>query len=57
MLAAFAGTLWGALLIARRRGTGMTALPFGTLLAPAAMVAFLWGAGWLSAYMRMIRSL
>jgi len=56
-LAALAGTLWGALLIARHRGTGMTALPFGTLLAPAAMIAFLWGAGWLNAYMRMIRSL
>jgi leader peptidase (prepilin peptidase)/N-methyltransferase len=56
-IAALAGTLWGALLIARKRGSGMTALPFGTLLAPAAMVAFLWGAGWLNAYMRMIRSL
>jgi len=51
-LAAFAGTLWGGWLILRRRGDGLTALPFGTLLCPAGMVAYLWGPAWLAAYMR-----
>ena len=32
----------------------MTALPFGTLLAPAAMVAFLWGEGWMRSYLSWI---
>jgi prepilin signal peptidase PulO-like enzyme (type II secretory pathway) len=53
-LAALGGTLWGATLIVRREGGGKTALPFGTLLAPAAMVAFLWGEGWTSAYLRLM---
>ena len=42
-LAAAAGSVWGAVLMVRGRGDRRTALPFGTLLAPAAMVAFLWG--------------
>jgi leader peptidase (prepilin peptidase)/N-methyltransferase len=54
-LAALAGSVWGGLLMLRRRGDGMTALPFGTLLAPAAMVAFLWGAGWIAAYERLLQ--
>ncbi len=54
-LAALAGTLWGGWLILRRRGDGMTALPFGTLLCPAAMVAYLWGPTWLTAYLRFWR--
>lgn len=54
-LAALAGSLWGAALIARRQGGGQTALPFGTLLAPTAMVAFLWGDGWVRAYMELFR--
>jgi leader peptidase (prepilin peptidase)/N-methyltransferase len=53
MLAALAGSLWGAVLIARRTGDGKTALPFGTLLAPAAMAAFLWGEGWRDAYLAL----
>jgi leader peptidase (prepilin peptidase)/N-methyltransferase len=53
-LAAFAGTVWGGVLMLRRRGDGMTALPFGTLLAPAAMIAFLWGDRWINAYMRLL---
>lgn len=53
-LAAFAGTLWGVALIVRRQGDGKTALPFGVLLAPAAMVALLWGDAWLSAYARLL---
>jgi prepilin signal peptidase PulO-like enzyme (type II secretory pathway) len=49
-LAALAGSVWGIILIARHRGGGQTALPFGTLLAPAAMIVCLWGAGWISVY-------
>jgi leader peptidase (prepilin peptidase)/N-methyltransferase len=49
-LAALAGSLWGAFLIARRTGGGQTALPFGSLLAPAAMLSLLWGDAWLMAY-------
>ena len=53
-LAAFAGTVWGGWLILRHQGSGKTALPFGTLLAPAAMVAYLWGPTWLAAYLRLL---
>lgn len=49
-LAALAGSLWGGWLMWRGRGDARTALPFGTLLAPAAMVVFLWGHGWIRAY-------
>jgi leader peptidase (prepilin peptidase)/N-methyltransferase len=53
-LAAAAGSIWGGLLMAAGRGHARTALPFGTLLAPAAMVAFVWGGGWFSAYLRLL---
>jgi len=53
-LAALAGALWGSLLIARGRGSGKTALPFGALLAPAALVVFLWGPGWMNAYLELM---
>jgi leader peptidase (prepilin peptidase)/N-methyltransferase len=53
-LAALIGSLWGLALIVARQGSGRTALPFGTLLAPAAMVVFLWGGGWLQAYFGML---
>lgn len=43
LLAALAGSVWGVVLMLRGRGTGRTELPFGTLLAPAAMVSFLVG--------------
>jgi leader peptidase (prepilin peptidase)/N-methyltransferase len=52
-LAALAGTVWGAILMARRTGTGQTALPFGTLLCPAAMVTFLWGERWMGVYLSL----
>ena len=52
-LAALAGTVWGAILMARRTGTGQTALPFGTLLCPAAMLTFLWGERWMDAYLSL----
>lgn len=55
MLAALAGSVWGFVLIRRGRGDGKTALPFGTLLAPAAMVSFLWGEGLVEAYSRLFR--
>jgi leader peptidase (prepilin peptidase)/N-methyltransferase len=42
-LAAFAGSLVAAVMMARGRADGRTELPFGTFLAPAAMVSFLWG--------------
>jgi leader peptidase (prepilin peptidase)/N-methyltransferase len=54
-LAALAGSLWGLTLMLRRRGDRLTELPFGTLLAPAALVAYLWGDGWLLAYWHLLR--
>jgi len=42
-LASLAGSLFGALLIARGGGTRRTAIPFGTFLAPSAMVLLLYG--------------
>lgn len=53
-LAALVGSLWGAWIMLRKQGGGQTALPFGTLLAPAAMVAFLWGESWVRAYTRLL---
>lgn len=53
-VAAVAGSLWGGTLMLLRRGDGRTALPFGTLLAPAAMVVFLWGPAWLGAYVSLL---
>jgi leader peptidase (prepilin peptidase)/N-methyltransferase len=42
-LASLAGSVFGAVLIARGRGSRRTAIPFGTFLAPAAMVLLLYG--------------
>ena len=42
-LASLAGSLFGAFLIARGKGSRRTAIPFGTFLAPAAMVLLLFG--------------
>ena len=53
-LAALAGSIWGAVLMLRRAGDGQTALPFGTLLCPAAMVVFLWGEDLTAAYFRLV---
>ncbi len=55
LLGAFAGSLVGVALMARGRGTMKTALPFGVFLAPAAMIAYLWGQGWLDAYARLLK--
>lgn len=54
-LASVVGAIWGAVLIARGSGSGKTALPFGTLLAPASLVAFLWGDRWMNAYLSLFR--
>ena len=54
-VASLAGSLWGVALMARRRGGMRSELPFGTLLAPAALVCFLWAQGWIGAYLRMLR--
>jgi leader peptidase (prepilin peptidase) / N-methyltransferase len=54
-LAALAGTAWGAVLMFRRLGNAQTALPFGVLLCPAAMLAFLWGDDWMRAYLSLFR--
>ncbi|MEK7330740.1 MAG: prepilin peptidase [Candidatus Eisenbacteria bacterium] len=51
--AALAGTLWGGVLMIRRVGSGQTALPFGTLLCPAAMLVYLWGEDWVRAYVSL----
>lgn len=53
-MGALAGSLWGGALMLRRHGDGRTPLPFGTLLAPAAMVAFLWGEPWMNAYLSAV---
>jgi leader peptidase (prepilin peptidase)/N-methyltransferase len=42
-VASLAGSLFGAVLIARGKGSRRTAIPFGTFLAPAAMLLLLFG--------------
>ena len=53
-VAAMAGSIAGAVLMARGRGTMRTELPFGTMLAPAAMATFLWGDRLVAAYMALL---
>jgi leader peptidase (prepilin peptidase)/N-methyltransferase len=53
-LAALAGALAGALLVARGRGNMRSELPFGTCLAPAAMAVFLWGDRVVQAYLSLV---
>jgi leader peptidase (prepilin peptidase) / N-methyltransferase len=43
LLASFLGSILGIILVWRRRGSGLTALPFGSFLAPAAIIALVWG--------------
>jgi leader peptidase (prepilin peptidase)/N-methyltransferase len=54
-LSALAGSIWGGVLMARHKGHMRSAIPFGTLLAPAALVVFLWGNGWISSYEGLFR--
>ncbi|HTM58599.1 MAG TPA: A24 family peptidase [Candidatus Udaeobacter sp.] len=54
-LAAAAGSLWGGILMLRGQAHGRTELPFGTLLAPAAMIALLYGDAWIRAYLGLMK--
>jgi len=54
-LAAFVGSIWGGILMARGRGDGRTALPFGTLLAPASLVSYLWADRWIAWYASLLK--
>ena len=54
-LAALGGSVVGVTIMVRGRGTMKTALPFGVFLAPAAMIAWLWGGGWMGWYLRLLR--
>lgn len=54
-LAAFAGSLVSLVLVARGRANARTALPFGTFLAPAALVSFLWGDAAFRWYLALLR--
>jgi leader peptidase (prepilin peptidase)/N-methyltransferase len=53
-LAAIAGTLWALPLLLRGRAHARTELPFGTLLAPSAMIVLLWGDRALHAYLSLL---
>jgi leader peptidase (prepilin peptidase)/N-methyltransferase len=53
-VSALAGSLWGVGLMARGRGGMKSQLPFGTLLAPAAMIVFLWGHAWFASYLGLV---
>ena len=53
-LASIGGALVGGVMMSRGKGGMRTELPFGTFLAPAAMAAFLWGEGWVTAYLRLL---
>lgn len=43
LLASLVGSVLGLGIMAARKGTGTTALPFGSFLAPAAAITLLWG--------------
>jgi leader peptidase (prepilin peptidase) / N-methyltransferase len=53
-LASLAGSMFGAVLIARGKGSRRTAIPFGTFLAPAAIVLLLYGDALLGWYRSLI---
>jgi len=55
ILASFAGALVGVFFILFRKKDMQFALPFGTFLAPAAIVALLWGEPILRAYLGLFR--
>jgi leader peptidase (prepilin peptidase)/N-methyltransferase len=52
-LASLAGTLAGGVLMVVGRGGRKTALPFGTFLAPVALVVCVWGSDILTWYVRL----
>lgn len=43
LFASILGSAWGGTLVLLRRGSGGTALPFGSFLAPAGAVVLIWG--------------
>lgn len=53
-LASLAGSIFGAILIARGKGSRRSAIPFGTFLAPSAMVLLLYGSSILHWYRSLI---
>jgi len=53
ILSSLIGGVVGIVLIASRRGELSTAVPFGTMLAAAALVASLWGDGIVRSYLSM----
>jgi len=53
-LASLAGSIFGALLIASGKGSRRSAIPFGTFLAPSAMVLLLYGSSILHWYRSLI---
>jgi leader peptidase (prepilin peptidase)/N-methyltransferase len=55
ILGSLVGSLIGGLLIASRRGTRLTALPFGSFLAPAAWAALFVGPWLWQAYLHLLR--
>jgi leader peptidase (prepilin peptidase)/N-methyltransferase len=54
LVASLAGSVIGILLIAGKRGTGRTAIPFGTFLAPVGMVILLVGPKIWSWYLSLV---
>jgi leader peptidase (prepilin peptidase)/N-methyltransferase len=55
VLASFAGALVGVYFITFRKKDMQFALPFGTFLAPAAVVALLWGERIITAYFSLFK--
>lgn len=53
-LASLAGSIFGAILIASGKGSRRSAIPFGTFLAPAAMVLLLYGSSLFHWYRSLI---
>jgi leader peptidase (prepilin peptidase)/N-methyltransferase len=49
-LASLGGSLAGGLLMLRKKGTGKTALPFGSFLAPAGLIVYVFGSQILAWY-------
>lgn len=54
-LASLSGSIAGLALVARGRGGRRTALPFGTFLAPVAVLVYVWGADLLRWYLGLMQ--
>lgn len=55
ILASFAGAAVGVFFITARKKDVQFALPFGTFLAPAAIIALLWGETIIMAYLSLYK--